>query len=321
MLLLQSLDTSKICSIDIETVRLTENYKDLSPEAKEAWDMKFRFETTDPLELIELYQNKASLYAEFSKICAVSIAYVHKDKLIVREFSGESELQILDDVALMLRNIYAKGEYRLIGHNAKFFDYPFLCKRFMINGIPIPSILDTAHLKPWEQMNLDTNEIWKFGGTGPGASLPALCYALELETSKQDLAGDEVGKAYFNGEYDKIGRYCSYDAIATMNILRKLSGKSTFSFESAEIIRGSVEEDKVDALLEMAVNHKFTKDIQDSIRDVLGRTKIPRDDRNFITMILEAALLKSGMFNGDTKVQQAIKKDAIKEFLETLVWI
>ena len=44
----------------------------------------------------------------------------------------------------------ANNNYRLVGHAAKYFDFPYLSKRFIINELDIPDILDTVHLKPWE---------------------------------------------------------------------------------------------------------------------------------------------------------------------------
>jgi hypothetical protein len=41
--------------------------------------------------------------------------------------------------------------------------------------------------------NMDTNELWKSFGTGPGSSLQALCNVLGIPVSKVDLVGDEVG--------------------------------------------------------------------------------------------------------------------------------
>ena len=95
----------------------------------------------------------------------------------------------------------------------------------------IPSILDTSDLKPWEQINLCTNDLWKMGGTGTGGSLLAVCNALQIPISKIDLVGDEVGQSYFNSEYEKIGRYCSHDAVATFNIFRKFKKEHIFEGE------------------------------------------------------------------------------------------
>lgn len=233
MKLVKELDLSKVAAIDIETVRIVDKYKDLSEQYKQAWQYKQKHEGVVPKEkeLAELWERTASLYAEFSKICAVSIAYAKKDgTLECLEFFGEDEVVILNTAADVLDRMHI-AKFILAAHAGKYFDYPYICKRYVINGLPIPVILDTAHLKPWEASNICTNQdVWKMGGTGPGSSLIALCVALGLPISKVDLVGDEVGKAYYEGKYADIGRYCSYDAVSVTNILRKIQGLPIIQF-------------------------------------------------------------------------------------------
>ncbi len=100
-------------------------------------------------------------------------------------------------------------------------------------GLDIPEILDTAHLKPWESRNLCTNmDVWKMGGTGSGASLLAICVALDIPISKDDMSGGEVGEYYFSGKTDEIGVYCSKDVVATFDVIRKIKKEEIFLFES-----------------------------------------------------------------------------------------
>lgn len=237
MKLLKDIPTKNLISIDIETVRLVDKFGELSPEWQKAWEYKNKQGGEVPYfeELADSWEKTASLYAEFSKICAISATFLSKgeDKLMCKEFWGEDEGKILADFSTLLSQFSnASKDFRLVGHAAKYFDYPFLSKRYVINGLDIPFMLDTAHLKPWESRNLCTNaDVWKMGGTGAGSSLQAMCLALEVSVSKVDLVGDEVGAAYFRGEFQRIGTYCSYDTIATFNVIRKIKRESLFAFD------------------------------------------------------------------------------------------
>src|SRR2546429_5980208 len=49
----------------------------------------------------------------------------------------------------------------LCAHNGKEFDFPFIARRMLINGLKLPKILHIAGKKPWEVNHLDTMELWK----------------------------------------------------------------------------------------------------------------------------------------------------------------
>ena len=53
-------------------------------------------------ELAIIWTNTASLYAEFSKVCAVSLTFLNKDgdKLLCKEFYGDDELKLMTDLGL-----------------------------------------------------------------------------------------------------------------------------------------------------------------------------------------------------------------------------
>lgn len=233
MTYLNNINTGNIFTIDIETVRMTEHYGDLSEDFRTAWHYKQKQNGIELTEenLSKTWEKEASLFAEFSKICAVSVAFLSKDgtRILVKEFYGPDERQILSGLADLLGKIdKASPQNRLAGHAAKYFDFPFLCKRFIINGLDIPGILDTAHLKPWETKNICTNQdVWKFGGIGPGTTLQAMCTCLGLGTSKEDMTGDEVGHAYFRGEYKRISDYCNLDVVYTLKAIMKIKKENT----------------------------------------------------------------------------------------------
>lgn len=239
MKLVKDIKTKYLIGIDIETVKIGE-YEYLSDEYKLAWGYKNKNEGVlrSEEELKEIWDDSASLYAEFSKVCAISLTYLNKsgDGLTCKEFYGDEELKILAEAGIMLNKIKKHDHnFRLIGHAAKYFDYPYLCKRYVINELNIPTILDTAHLKPWESTNLCTNmDIWKMGGTGPGSSLIALCTALKLPISKNLMTGDQVGNFYVDGKFEEIGRYCSKDAISVINIFRKIKKEKIFQFDEVK---------------------------------------------------------------------------------------
>lgn len=297
MKVLKTIKSENVISIDIETVRVVEDFYDLDEGTQSAWEYKNKQDGVVPPQevLSELWKKNASLYAEFSRICAVSIAFLHEDVLYCREFFGEDEEEILKSLHVSLENIYTRSQqegkvYRLCGHAAKYFDYPFLAKRYIINSMEIPNILDVTSLKPWEQSNLCTNELWKLGGTGAGSSLQALCNVLNVPTSKVDLVGDEVGTAYYKKEFEKIGRYCSYDAVATYNVFRRFKGEHIFQFDEV-VYKQAIEKKKEATWLEkLYLSKVITDESREEIQRIFKKKRLLKKDKEAVLDIIKSAL-------------------------------
>jgi DNA polymerase III epsilon subunit-like protein len=321
MKLLKKIPTEKICAIDVETVRIAETFEELSEDFQSAWEYKNKQdgEVPDTETLSDLWERNSALYAEFAKVCAVSLAFLDAkgEKLMMKEFFGENEEQLLMDLSEYLERIYLKGEYRLAAHAGKYFDYPFLCKRFVINGLDIPNILDTNHLKPWENPNICTNQdIWKMGGTGAGSSLQALCTALQIPASKADMVGDAVGAAYYNREFERIARYCSHDTIAVFNIIRKIKKEPIFQFDEVVYLEDTKEQ------LTILQKLYTTKSFNEEIKEYLKAQKIAKKDKPTVQKIVLAHYKEQiDVMNRNKKELEDINKERekeIKAFFKTL---
>lgn len=325
MKVLQNIKSELVVAIDIETVRITDKYEDLSPDFKSAWEYKNKQDGKVPSleELSDSWERTASLYAEFSKVCAVSLTSMGKKGLVTKEFYGSNEKALLQALSTSLNGMTALNQqYRLIGHAAKYFDYPFLGKRYIINGLDIPLVLDATNLKPWEQSNLCTNELWKLAGTGAGSSLQALCTALNIPVSKVDLVGDEVGAAYFKGEYARIGRYCSYDSIADYNVLRVFKKESIFSFEDVTYVLGYsddmplTEPTVIPVLQRLYMSDKFPEEVKTEIKNTIDRLNgnmTPEDYENLKEIILAHYIDKK-----DRVADKKAKIEEVEEFINSL---
>jgi hypothetical protein len=322
---LAGIDTKYVVAIDIETVRLEDKFQDVPELYQNAWEYKNKQngEIPDQDELADLWIKQASLYAEFSKVCAVSMAFLDTsgNKLVCKGIASTNEYGLLVELANFLNRIGKNPLYRLAGHASFYFDFPFLTKRYVINGIAVPKILDETNAKPWEKMNLDTNVIWKCGGTGPGSSLQALCVVLDVPISKVDMVGDEVGKEYFKGNIEGIGSYCDKDAIATFNVIRRLKAEDIFQYEEV-IYMSTPEEEEVEAeelnalevLLDTGV---LSDDVKMGLSSMINPDEVTEEDvLNLKKIIVAHYLVKT-----DKVADKKRKHKEIDEFVDTLITV
>jgi DNA polymerase elongation subunit (family B) len=157
-------------------------------------------------------------------------------KLVVKSFAGENEQLLLHEFAEMLKKWSTHDPRYLCGHNGKEFDFPYLCRRMLINGIPIPGILNAAGKKPWEVNHLDTMELWKFGDFKNYTSLNLLAHTLNIDTPKDDIDGSVVWQVYWvDKNLDRIIAYCQKDVITVAQIFLRMVGESLIKADYVEI--------------------------------------------------------------------------------------
>jgi DNA polymerase elongation subunit (family B) len=127
----------------------------------------------------------------------------------------------------------------LCAHNGQEFDYPYIARRTLINGLRIPRILDISGAKPWEikERLLDTLQMWKFGDYKNYTSLDLLCAVFNIPTPKDDIDGSQVAKVYYQeNDLDRIIRYCEKDTLALANLMLRYKGEPIIPIENMLIV-------------------------------------------------------------------------------------
>src|SRR5690606_2266455 len=130
---------------------------------------------------------------------------------------------VLESFSRLLQN--QPSHLILCAHNGKEFDFPYLCRRMLVNNIQIPSQLNMVQKKPWEINQLDTLELWKFGDYKHFTSLEMLATIFDIPTPKDDIDGSMVSKIYYeeNG-LERIRKYCEKDVITIARLVQKFKG-------------------------------------------------------------------------------------------------
>lgn len=216
---------NNILFLDIETVSQYETYNHLPEDWKELWDIKAQqLLRGKESETNETIYERAGIYAEFGKIICISCGCIQGQgedrKFILKSFCGDDEKQLLKDFAEMLQNWSRDSDKYLCAHNGKEFDYPYICRRMVINGVPIPPALNISGKKPWEVRHLDTLELWKFGDFKSYTSLKLLAKVLGVPSPKDDIDGSMVNNVYWNEKnLERIAHYCQKDVITLAQIL------------------------------------------------------------------------------------------------------
>ena len=131
----------------------------------------------------------------------------------------------------------SNNKWSFTGHNIKEFDIPFLCRRLLINDLPIPAYLDFQNMKPWETNLIDTFQYWRFGDYKNFTSLKLLAAALNVPSPKDDIDGSQVGHVYWNeNDLPRICTYCQKDVVATAQLLRRYRGEDLITEDCITIV-------------------------------------------------------------------------------------
>ena len=232
---------NNILFLDIETVSQFETYEHLPAEWKEMWDIKAQFLLRNKeSETSETVYERAGIYAEFGKIICISCGCLQGNgedkKLVIKSYCNEDEKKLLAEFADMLQKWSGDAEKYLCAHNGKEFDYPYICRRMIINGIDIPEALKIAGRKPWEVRHLDTLEFWKFGDYKNYTSLKLLAKVLGVPSPKDDIDGSQVNGVYWKEkDLDRIVTYCQKDVVTLTQVLLRFHCKPLLKPENISI--------------------------------------------------------------------------------------
>lgn len=219
----------KILFLDIETVPIVYQYNDLNESTRELWDKKWQYHK----EITPSQQyNKAGIYAEFAKVVCIGLGYYHQNKFRVTTIASTNELEVLNQFSDLLKQHFNTEYHLLCAHNGKEFDFPFLCRRFLINNLPLPKTLQIQGKKPWEVKHIDTMDLWKFGDIKNFSSLNLLAHVFGIPSPKDDMDGSMVSKTFYeeNG-LEKIEKYCLKDVITLARVYNRFVGLGNLNEE------------------------------------------------------------------------------------------
>lgn len=230
-------DIYNILFIDIETAPCVQSFDDLSEELQELWRIKCRSflkkaeDEIEQDELEDLFSTRAGIYAEFGKIICISVGFLTRQQdqsepiLRLKSYANHLEASLLEDFSELLnRHFNSPDKFAICGHNIKEFDVPYICRRLLINQLPLPKMIDIAGKKPWETKHLlDTLEMWKFGDIKNYTSLRLLCAVFDIPSPKDDISGADVGRVYWEErDLERIAIYCEKDVLATVQLFLRL---------------------------------------------------------------------------------------------------
>ena len=230
-----------ILFLDIETAPQHPSFDLLPNDWKDLWTKKAEILLRNrENETVDSIYSRAGIYAEFGKIICVSCGIIQGNgsgkKMLLKSFFGDDEKLLLIEFVEMLRKWGYDNTKFLCAHNGREFDFPYLSRRLIINGVPIPPILNTAGKKPWEVNHLDTMELWKFGDYKNYTTLNLLAHVLGIASPKDDLDGSMVGDVYWKERnIHRIVSYCQKDVVTVAQVFLRLCGEECIQPDQVEI--------------------------------------------------------------------------------------
>lgn len=235
------IETSSLIFIDIETVSSGKTFEDLPEEWKALWEKKFSKSLPDDTSIELYYQQRAALYAEFSRIVCISFGYYngyrHEQTLRIKSLCGDNEKELLTDFRDIISGFEKHHKnWIFAGHNIKDFDLPFLSRRLIINSLMLPRSMDFYNLKPWEYHVVDTMNIWRFGDFRHFTSLELMAVSLGIPSPKSDIDGSQVAEIFWQKDFSRIVEYCQRDVLTVANIIRRLNNQPALTDSQIEFV-------------------------------------------------------------------------------------
>ncbi len=232
-----------ILFVDIETVSAESTYDQLSPVMKHAWQRKAQaLRMPEQTTVADFYFERAGIYAEFGKIIVISVGFFHTleddaTELRIKCISGDNEPELLENFKETVLK-FDQRKLQLCAHNGKEFDFPYLCRRMLANGIALPTSLDLGGLRSWQVPHIDTMQLWKFGDYKSYTPLELLAAVFGLEIDDTDaIDGSDINRIYHQ-EHDlgKITRFCKRNIGLLAQVYLRLKSLPTIEPERITVV-------------------------------------------------------------------------------------
>lgn len=234
---------TELLLLDIETVPQSESFAGLDSGWQALFSEKTSKTVPEDMSVAESYRKKAGILAEFGKIICISTAFFYENddrqlSLKMKSIYGNDEVEILRIFTDLCNKMYQHNRhFQFGGHNIKEFDIPYICRRLLINHLPLPEYLQLHDKKPWEVKMFDTLNWWKFGDNKNYVSLHLLANVLGIPTSKTDMDGSMVQDVYYRDhDLPRIVEYCQRDVIVTANIILRFKGLPLLADERIVVV-------------------------------------------------------------------------------------
>jgi DNA polymerase elongation subunit (family B) len=237
MVNVEDLYESNYITFDIETVRKTNTWEELSEYDKIVWhnlvtrQKAFEDDSKKGRTPEEIYIDKGGLFPEFLTVCAISFGIMKNGipQIATLTLNDGTEKQIISKFGEILNS---RKDVTIVGFNCVNFDIDVLYKKMIFYGIKIPKQLDLRNVKPWDAQVYDIYLKWKGTRYDIHPSLMLVSNFLGVGVSKDVMNGSEVSGYYWVDDLKLrkkniklIGEYCSKDVDVTMKvfeILRKI---------------------------------------------------------------------------------------------------
>jgi 3'-5' exonuclease len=240
--MIQKIPLGNILFLDVETVPMCQDFSQLPPAFQSLWEKKAERLKANEMDTAEkLFNERAGIYAEFGKVVCVSAGFFRLEDsqttFRVKAFYGHDEKELLEAFSELLNAHFNTAAHYLCGHNGKEFDFPYLSRRMLVHGIPLPFLLNNHGKKPWETSLLDTMELWKFGDYKSFTSLALLAALFDIPTPKDDIDGSDVSRVYYEeDDLERIAVYCSKDVVTTARVYLKYLNLGELAEENVHYI-------------------------------------------------------------------------------------
>lgn len=169
---------------------------------------------THKQDMLEEWKEGFDFMPEYHEILTIATWVKTNEGIVTKNLEWNEAEQIQKFFEISEKNI-------LCGFNIKGFDIPFIIKRALRLGIPIPNSLKLFWKKPWDMENMiDLYEVYKHTGY-KSWSLDLVCKHIWIPTPKQLIDWSEVQKYHDDSRDPEILEYCKRDVEATILVYEK----------------------------------------------------------------------------------------------------
>ena len=237
--MLEHIKIDDVLFLDIETVPQSPAFHQLDETSQKLWEHKSASLCKKEEDTPESIYEKAGIYAEFGKIICISFGFAYyrtegQMSFRLKSCYGDDEAKLLSDFSEIIRRFEMQHFNMLLcAHNGKEFDFPYIARRMLINGLILPSTLEVAGKKPWETRFIDTLDLWRFGDYKNYTSLNLLTHIFGIPSPKDDIDGSQVAGVYWQEKnLPRIVRYCEKDVLAIAQLLLRYKSLKIIASEN-----------------------------------------------------------------------------------------